>query len=107
MYAIIAESGGQRKVTQGEEFLTDLIDAGTAEVGKKYTINEVLLVGGTGDARIGQPYVSGATVTCEVTEAVVMGPKLFIQYFQAKKGSRRRTGHRQRFTKVKVVSINA
>jgi large subunit ribosomal protein L21 len=106
MYAIIAESGGQRKVVQGEEFLTDLIDAGTAQVGKQYTISDVLLVGGSAGAKIGRPNVPGASVTCEVTEAVVMGPKLYIQYFQAKKGSRRRTGHRQRFTKVKVVSIN-
>lgn len=107
MYAIIEEAGGQRKVIQGDEFLTDLMDAGAAEVGKKITFDKVLLVGGAdgSSAKIGTPYVSGASVAAEVTEAVVMGPKLTIQYFQAKKGSRQRTGHRQRFTKVKVTGI--
>lgn len=106
MYAIIAESGGQRQVRQGDEFLTDLVEAGNIPVGKQYTVTDVLLIGDAGgQAKIGQPNVQGASVTLEVTEAVVMGPKLYIQYFQAKKGSRRRTGHRQRFTKVKVVSI--
>jgi large subunit ribosomal protein L21 len=107
MYAIIEEAGGQRKVVQGDEFLTDLIEAGAAEVGKKITFDKVLIVGGAdgASAKIGQPYVSGASVSAEITEAVVLGPKLTIQYFQAKKNSRRRTGHRQRFTKVKVTAI--
>ncbi len=107
MYAIINEGGGQRKVSQGDEFLADLIDGGTAEVGKSIKFDQVLLVGNAGgSAKIGKPYVAGASVTAEITEAVILGEKLSIQYFQAKKGSRRRTGHRQRFTKVKVTAIN-
>ncbi len=106
MYAIIAEGGGQRKVAQGDEFLTDLIEGGSVEVGKQIKFDKVLLVGNAGgSAKIGKPYVHGASVAAEVTEAVVLGDKLYIQYFQAKKGSRRRTGHRQRYTKVKVISI--
>ena len=106
MYAIISEGGGQRKVAQGEEFLADLIDGGTAQVGKSIKFDKVLLVGSAGGgAKFGKPYVAGASVTAEITEAVVLGDKLFIQYFQAKKGSRRRTGHRQRYTKVKVTEI--
>jgi large subunit ribosomal protein L21 len=109
MYAIIEEGGGQRKVTQGDEFLADLIDGGSAQVGKSVTFDRVLLVGGKDGAspKIGMPYVAGAKVTGEIVEAVVMGPKLFVQYFQAKKGSRSRVGHRQRFTKVKVTGITA
>jgi len=108
MYAIINEGGGQRKVRQGDEFLTDLIDGGTAQVGKAVKFDQVLLVGDAsgGAAKIGKPFVPGASVACEITEAVVMGEKVYIQYFQAKKGSRRRTGHRQRYTKVKVKAIN-
>ena len=108
MYAIINEGGGQRKVTQGEEFLTDLIDGGIAQVGKAVKFDQVLLLGdaGGGGAKVGKPFVPGASVACEITEAVVMGEKLTIQYFQPKKGSRRRTGHRQRYTKVKVTAIN-
>jgi large subunit ribosomal protein L21 len=107
MYAIITEGGGQRKVAQGDTFLTDLIDGGSAQVGKQITFDKVNLISGAdgSSAKIGQPYVAGASVSAEIVEAVVMGPKLFVQYFQAKKGSRRRVGHRQRFTKVKVTSI--
>lgn len=107
MYAIIEEGGGQRKVAQGDEFLADLIDGGSSEVGKKVKFDKVLLVGGADGAasKIGTPYVNGASVTCEIVEAVAMGEKVFVQYFQAKKGSRRRVGHRQRYTKVKVTAI--
>jgi large subunit ribosomal protein L21 len=105
MYAIINEGGGQRKVVQGDEILIDLVDAGTAQVGKSITFNEVLLVGGEAGAKIGKPFVAGAAVTAEITAAVVLGEKLTVQYFQPKKGSRRRTGHRQRYTKVKVTGI--
>jgi large subunit ribosomal protein L21 len=106
MYAIINEGGGQRKVAQGEEFLADLIDGGAVQVGKSIKYDQVLLVGTAGgSAKFGKPYVTGASVTAEVVEAVVLGEKLSIQYFQAKKGSRARTGHRQRYTKVKVTAI--
>ncbi|MCC6322313.1 MAG: 50S ribosomal protein L21 [Phycisphaerales bacterium] len=108
MYAIIEESGGQRKVESGDVILVDLLDAGSAAPGKKVNFDKVLLVGGQDGAavKIGQPYVSGASVAAEVVEGVVQGEKLRIQYFQAKKNSRRRTGHRQRYTRVKITSIN-
>lgn len=106
MYAIIEESGGQRKVVQGDEILIDLLDAGQSEAGKSITFDKVLLVGGS-SAKIGAPYVAGASVTAEVVEPVVMGEKLSIQKFRTKKNYRRRTGHRQRYTKVRVTAINA
>jgi len=108
MYAIIEESGGQRKVESGDVILIDLIDAGQAAPGKTIKFDKVLLVGGKDGAavKIGTPHVAGASVTAEVVEGVVMGDKLRIQYFQAKKGSRRRTGHRQRYTRVKITGIN-
>ncbi len=107
-YAIIEESGGQRKVQSGDVILIDLIDAGAAAPGKQVKFDKVLLVGGGNGAaaKVGAPYVSGANVTAEVVEGVVQGDKLRIQYFQAKKGSRRRTGHRQRYTRVKITGIN-
>jgi large subunit ribosomal protein L21 len=108
MYAIIEESGGQRKVESGDVILIDLIDAGAAAPGKQISFDKVLLLGGgTGSAaKVGTPYVTGASVSAEVVEGVVQGDKLRIQYFQAKKNSRRRTGHRQRYTRVKITGIN-
>jgi large subunit ribosomal protein L21 len=106
-YAIIVEGGGQRKVQEGQVIDIDLIDGGEAAVGKKIAFDKVLCIGGKdgADARIGAPYLAGASVAAEVIEPLVKGDKLSIQYFQAKKGSRRRTGHRQKYTKVKVTGI--
>ena len=107
MYAIIEESGSQRKVIQGEAILIDLLDEGTAAAGKTITFDKVLVVGtADGSAKLGQPYVAGATVAAEVLEPVVLGDKLHIQHFQAKKAWQKKTGHRQRYTKVKVTAIN-
>jgi len=106
MYAIIEESGSQRKVLQGEEILVDLVNSGEIGVGETITFDKVLIIGEIGgSARIGSPYVAGATVTGEVVDPLVKGEKLFIQKFQAKKTWQKKTGHRQRYTKVKVTAI--
>lgn len=108
MYAIIEESGSQRKITQGEEIFVDLLEEGLAKAGSSIKFDRVLVVGKEGgDAKLGAPYVAGATVTAEVLEPVVLGEKLYIQKFQAKKTWRKKTGHRQRYTKLKVTAINA
>jgi large subunit ribosomal protein L21 len=106
-YAIIEESGGQRKVQQGDEILIDLVNAGEANVGDTITVDSVLVVGDVGgSAKIGTPYVKGASVTLEITEPVVMGDKLVIRKFRSKNTYERKTGHRQRYTGATVKSIN-
>lgn len=107
MYAIIEEFGGQRRVTQGEEFLIDLQNGGEAKVGSSIAFDKVLVIGNEGgDAKVGQPYVQGASVKVEVVEALVKGEKLDIHHFREKKTWRKKTGHRQKYTKVKVTAIN-
>lgn len=104
MYAIIEESGSQRKVQNGEEFLTDLVEG--AKVGQKITFDKVLVIGEIGGgAKFGQPYVAGASVAVEVVETLVKGDKVHIQKIQPKKGWQKKTGHRQPYTKVKVTGI--
>jgi len=106
MYAIIEESGGQRRVTADEQVLIDLYRGGEAKPGDAITFDKVLVVGEPGGkATIGTPYVDGASVSGEVVEPVVKGQKLFIQKFRPKKDSKRRTGHRQRYTRVKITGI--
>ena len=106
-YAIIEESGGQRKVTQGEEVLIDLYKAGEASEGETVTFDKVLVIGEPGgSAKVGTPYVGGATVTGEVVEPMVKGEKLDIHKYRSKKGYRRKTGHRQRYTLVRVTGLN-
>lgn len=106
-YAIIEESGGQRKVQQGDTILIDLVNAGEAKAGDTISVDKVLVVGEPGgSAKIGTPYVGGASVTLEITEPVVMGDKLVIRKFRTKNTYERKTGHRQRYTRATVQSIN-
>lgn len=106
MYAIIEESGGQRKVTKDEVILIDLIEGGESKAGQTVTFDKVLVVGSVGgSAKLGTPYVSGAAVTGQVVEPMVQGDKVYIFKFRPKKGHSRKTGHRQRYTSVKITSI--
>jgi large subunit ribosomal protein L21 len=108
MYAIIEESGGQRKVNEGDEILIDLYQGGEADQGGSIEFGKVLLIGDESDAgkaKIGKPYVDGATVTGEILEPLVKGEKLHIYKFKPKKGYKRKTGHRQRYTAVKITAI--
>ena len=106
MYAIIEEGGGQRKVSNGDEILIDLVDSGELKPGKSITFDKVLLISGDGvSLKLGQPYVTGASVSAEVVEGLVKGEKLFIQRFRRRKAFDKKTGHRQRYTKVKITAI--
>jgi len=105
MYAVIEESGGQRKVAEGDKILIDLYKAGEAEPGEVVSFDRVLLVAGDGDAKLGRPYLDGASVSGEIMEPVVKGDKLDIHKFRRRKGYKRKTGHRQRYTSVRITSI--
>ena len=102
MYAIIDEGGRQHRVTAGD---TIRIDREVPEGETNVTFDRVLLVGGAGDARIGTPIVAGATVTAEVL-GEARGPKIDIFKYKRRKGYRRRQGHRQGYTAVKITAIN-
>tara|TARA_R110002073_G_scaffold118918_5_gene259201 strand:+ start:118679 stop:119014 length:336 start_codon:yes stop_codon:yes gene_type:complete len=107
-YAIIEESGGQRKVVENDQFYIDLYQSGEAKIGDTITIDKVLVHGSIGgDATLGAPYIDGASVTLEITDPMKKGDKIFIHKFRTKSTYQRKTGHRQRFTEVKVTSIKA
>jgi large subunit ribosomal protein L21 len=102
MYAIIDEGGRQHRVTAGD---TIRIDREVPEGETNVTFDRILLVGGAGDARIGAPLVAGATVTAEVL-GEARGPKIDIFKYKRRKGYRKRQGHRQTYTAVKITAIN-
>jgi large subunit ribosomal protein L21 len=102
MYAIIDEGGRQHRVTTGD---TLRIDREVGEDETTVTFDRVLLVAGEGEPRIGLPLVAGATVTAEVI-GDVKGPKIDIFKYKRRKGYRRRQGHRQHYTAVKITAIN-
>ena len=101
MYAIIEDGGHQYKVEEGQEVQIDYRDLGT---GQELTFDRVLAVRQEEGLVLGQPTLAGASVTAQVT-GVTQGPKLTVQKFRRRKTFRRRTGHRQLFTKVKIAKI--
>jgi len=102
MYAIVEDSGTQIKVSTGDVLEVDLRDV----EGDTITLENVLMIGGKGEPTLGTPYVEGATVAVEVLEEV-KGDKIDVIKFKRRKGYRRKTGHRQRYLKVKVGEISA
>ncbi|MFK7960997.1 MAG: 50S ribosomal protein L21 [Phycisphaerales bacterium] len=104
MYAIFEDSGTQIKVSDGDVIDIDLRDA--AE-GQSLTFDRVLMVGGSdGDAAVGRPYVSGASVTAEVL-CEHKARKIDVIKFKRRKGYRVKNGHRQRYLRVRVTGISS
>ena len=100
MYAIIKTGGKQYRVQQGDEFRVEKLDA---SVGDKVVFDEVVAVGGD-KLVVGTPFVEGYAVTAEVLEQG-KGDKIVIYKYKAKKDYRRKNGHRQPFTLVKITGI--
>ncbi len=104
MEAIFRDGGKQYKVSEGATIEVELKEV---EPGSTLEFSDVLFVGEDGKpARIGTPLVEGAKVVGTVV-GEVRGPKLVIAYFQRRKNSRRRVGHRQPYTRVKIDKIQA
>ena len=102
MYAIIKTGGKQYKVEKGDEFKVEKLDA---KVGDKVVFDEVYAVGGD-KLVVGTPLVEGYAVKAEVLEQG-KGDKVVIYKYKAKKDYRRKNGHRQPYTLVKITDIAA
>lgn len=108
MYAIIEESGSQRRVVAGDKIYIDLFNEGNAKPGDTITFDKVLLVGEPGGAaKIGRPYLAGASVTAEIVEPLVKGDKIVIWKHRPKKTFRKKQGHRQPYTAITITGIKA
>ena len=101
MYAIVRSGGQQQKVAVGDVIEIDKV---ASEVGDSVKLPVVLLV--EGDQVTSDPDALGkASVTAEVVGAA-KGPKITILKFKNKTGYRKRQGHRQKYTQVKVTEIS-
>ena len=101
MYAIIKTGGKQYKVSEGVEIIVEKLDV---EEGAQVTFDEVLTVVDGDNVKIGQPKVESAKVTGTVVKNG-KGPKIRIFKYKHKTNYRRRMGHRQPFTKVKIEKV--
>lgn len=103
MYAVIKTGGKQYRVEKGDTIYVEKLPA---EAGDTVVFEEVLAVGEDGKVKVGAPTVAGATVSGNVVKNG-KGKKLNIITYKPKKGSVRRMGHRQPFTKVEITEISA
>jgi large subunit ribosomal protein L21 len=101
MYAVVRTGGKQVRVAPGQSVRVENLPG---EVGARISFDEVLVVGGEGEPRLGQPLVAGARV---VGTIVRHGRARKITIFKSKrrKNYRRKQGHRQGFTEVRVEAI--
>ena len=102
MYAIIKTGGKQYRVQENDEFRVEKLDA---QVGDKVVFDEVVAVGGE-ELVVGTPFVEGYAVEAEVLEQG-KADKVIIYKYKAKKDYRRKNGHRQPYTLVKITGIGA
>lgn len=102
MFAIVSYKGKQYRVQEGKEYKIDLIDQDDE---KNIIFSEVLLIDNDKDVKVGNPYITGATVSGEIIKDIkddkVSGIK-----FHAKKHYKRNLGHRQQYTIVAIKKIN-
>ncbi len=101
MYAVVASGGKQYRIREGDLVDVEKLQAGP---GDEVVIDSILLANNDyGEYQVGNPYLDGR-VTCEVIEHF-RGEKKIIFKHKKRKGYRKRAGHRQNYTKIKVKSI--
>ena len=102
MYAIIETGGKQYRVQEGDVVFVEKLDVAEGEA---IGFDKVLVVSNEGKLAVGAPFVEGAKVEASVVEQG-KGPKVIVFKYKAKKDYRRKQGHRQPYTKVKIEKIH-
>jgi large subunit ribosomal protein L21 len=103
MYAIFTDGGRQYKVEQGQNLDIDFRES--VVTGDTIVFDSVLAVGGDEGLKLGTPTLAGASVKATVV-GMEKGDKVFIQKFRRRKNFDKRTGHRQKYTRVTIDSIS-
>lgn len=101
MYAIALTGGKQYKVSKDDIISVDKIDL---EPGSKINL-DVIMISDEGNVKVGNP-IDGASVEAEILRSG-KGKKIIVYKYKAKKNYRKRQGHRQPYTLLKVLSINS
>ncbi|MCD6153195.1 MAG: 50S ribosomal protein L21 [Syntrophobacterales bacterium] len=102
MYAVIEAGGKQHKVSEGELLKVEQIKGNK---GDTVLFDNVLMISGQEDMKIGTPIVKGAQVTGEIVTQI-KGPKISVFKMKRRKGYSRKTGHRQKLTILKIRNIS-
>jgi large subunit ribosomal protein L21 len=103
MYAIVAASGKQFRVTEGDRIVVDQVQA---RVGETVRLDSVLMLGGDGGPLVGRPFVNGAFLEATVLSHRA-GDKIIVFHFKSRKHHKSKTGHRQLHSELKIATIHA
>ena len=102
MYAVIKTGGKQYRVNEGDTLRVEKL---AGAVGDSLDFDQVLMIGGDKVA-VGRPFVSGAKVSAQILRQD-RARKVIVYKFRRRKNYRRKNGHRQPFTELKVTAISA
>ena len=103
MIAVVKTGGKQYKISEGDVFQVEKLEG---KVGETINLDQVLICGEGDSIKIGSPYVEGCSVACEVTEQL-RDKKIIVFKKHRRKNYRRKNGHRQSLTRLKVTGITA
>ena len=98
--AVVKIGGKQFIVTENETLLVDLLQEGTKEL----TLDALLVIDGD-NVTIGTPTVKDVKVTAKVVDDLIKGDKIRVIRYKAKKRVHKENGHRQKYSKIEIVSI--
>ena len=102
MYAVMETGGKQYRVQVGDVIFVEKLDC---EADSKVTLDKLVMVSGDDGVKVGAPYVDGASV-----EATVLkngkSKKITVFTYKSKKNEKRKMGHRQPYTQVRIDAIN-
>lgn len=102
MYAVIETGGKQYRVQEGDVLFIEKV---AGNEGESLSFDKILLVSNGEEVKVGKPYVDGVTVTGNIVEHG-KARKIIVYKFKRKKDYRKKQGHRQPYTKVKIEKIN-
>ncbi len=103
MYAVIETGGKQYQVNVGDIVFIEKLGA---EADEKVTFDKVMALGSDDGIKVGAPYVEGASVSATVVKNG-KAKKVYVMTYKPKKGEKRKIGHRQPYTQVRIEAINA
>ena len=103
MYAVVATGGKQYKVKEGEVLRVEKL---SGEVGQEVSFNKVLMFSDGDSVQIGQPLVDGITVKGHIVDQG-KGKKIIVFKYKRRKRYRRKQGHRQKYTAIKIDAIES
>ena len=103
MYAVVRTGGKQYRVAPGDVIRVEKL---AGEIGDKINFDDILMVGGEGDPKLGKPNVKGVKVVGKIVEQD-RGKKIIVFKHKRRKGYRLKQGHRQLYTGVEIQSIES